>query len=107
MRTFDYESVSGKSHYWTDAGQGLFDLYFVRDKEKREVDFLVTRDKKPWLLVECKSQSKSPSPHLGYFSQHLKTPLNFQLVEDNSYDREFPFQSLRVLSYEKFFSGLV
>ena len=94
-------------HYWTDSGQGLFDLQFVRDKEKREIDFLVTRDRKPWILVECKSKSKTPSPYLGHFSSHLKTPLNFQLVEDNDYDREFPFQRLRILSYEKFFSGLV
>lgn len=33
---------------WTDLGFGKFDLGYLRDKEKREVDFVVTRDGKPW-----------------------------------------------------------
>ncbi len=41
-------------HFWTDFGFGQFDLYFIRDREKREVDFLVTKNKKPWFLVEAK-----------------------------------------------------
>jgi predicted AAA+ superfamily ATPase len=31
-------------HFWTDLGLGSYDLHFLRDKEKREVDFLVSRD---------------------------------------------------------------
>ena len=31
-------------HFWTDTGEGFFDLSFVRDKEKREVDFLIVKD---------------------------------------------------------------
>ena len=30
-------------HFWQDSGLGEYDLYFLRDKEKREVDFLVTK----------------------------------------------------------------
>ncbi|HCU25300.1 MAG TPA: hypothetical protein DF383_09795, partial [Deltaproteobacteria bacterium] len=40
--------------FGTDSGVGNFELFYVRDKEKREVDFLIVRDKKPWLLAECK-----------------------------------------------------
>jgi len=29
---------------WTDLGFGDFDLFYVRDRKKREVDFLVTKD---------------------------------------------------------------
>lgn len=42
--------------FWNDTGIGDFDLRFVRDLEKREVDFLILRDKKPWMLIECKLQ---------------------------------------------------
>jgi len=98
-------------HYWTDSGQGLFDLHFVRDKEKREVDFLIVRDKKPWVLIECKSNSKSLSPHLVHFADLLKTALNFQLVDSMDMDRTFPMripgQTMRIMSYEKFFSGWI
>ena len=94
-------------HFWTDTGTGLFDLSFVRDKEKREVDFLIIKDKKPWMLVECKSQSKNISPDLLYYSEQLKTPLNFQLVEENKYDKKHRIQNIRVMEYEKFFSSLI
>jgi uncharacterized protein len=91
--------------YWTDLGEGTFDLHFVRDKEKREVDFLITRQKKPWILIECKSNSLEPSKNLIYFSKILKTDMNFQLVEKQEHDRSWPHLNIRVLSYEKFFAG--
>ena len=94
-------------HFWTDTGEGLFELCFVRDKEKREVDFLVVRDKKAWMLIECKSQSKQISPHLIHYSKLLKTKLNFQLVDTKNYDKKHILSNTRVMSYEKFFSGLV
>ena len=94
-------------HFWTDTGEGFFELFFIRDKEKKEVDFLITKDKKPWALVECKSRSKNPSPHLFYYSKRLKTALNFQLVDDKKYGKKHRFQNIRVINYEKFFSGLV
>lgn len=34
-------------HFWTDAGLGKYDLFFIRDKDQREVDFIVTPDDEP------------------------------------------------------------
>lgn len=45
-------------HLWTDLGLGEYGLYYLRDKEKREVDFLVARNRKPWFLVEVKCSEK-------------------------------------------------
>ncbi len=94
-------------HFWTDIGEGFFDLFFVRDKQKREVDFLITRNKTPWMLVECKSRSKGLSSELLYYSKQLKTSLNFQLVDEEKYDKKHRLQNARVMGYEKFFSGLI
>ena len=94
-------------HFWTDTAQGEFGLFFLRDKEKREVDFLITRDKKPWMLVECKSRDKDISNGLLFYAEKLKTPLNVQLIDDEHYDKQYRFKNIRVLGYEKFFSGLV
>ena len=30
--------------YWTDAGEGDFQLRYLRNKEKQEIDFLIVRD---------------------------------------------------------------
>ena len=43
---------------WNDMGLGDFELGYLRDKEKREVDFLVARDGKPWFLVEVKQRDE-------------------------------------------------
>jgi len=77
------------------------------DLHKAErVQFRV-KDKKPWVLVECKSNSKNLSPHLLYYSEQLKTPLNFQLTANKNYDRKHCIPNIRVMDYEKFFSGLI
>ena len=67
---------------WTDLGLGKFDLGYLRDKEQHEVDFLVTRDGKPWFLVEVKQREGPLSPSLEYFQAQLKAPFAFQVVID-------------------------
>ncbi len=73
-------------HLWTDRGLGEYQLFFLRDKEKREVDFLVTKDKKPWFLVEAKaSPERALSKHLVYFMDKVKAPYAFQVVFDGAF----------------------
>ena len=38
-----------------------------RDVDKRKVDFVVLRDRKPLFAVECKTGEKALSPHIPYF----------------------------------------
>ena len=70
-------------HFWTDAGLGDFGLHYLRDKMQREVDFLVSKDGKPFMLVECKSSGKEPlSPALVYFKKTLDVPFAWQVCFD-------------------------
>ncbi|MEM3112720.1 MAG: DUF4143 domain-containing protein [Candidatus Anstonellales archaeon] len=39
---------------WTEWGWGTFGLFCVRTKDGRETDFLVTKDRKPLILIEGK-----------------------------------------------------
>lgn len=41
-------------HFWTDTGEGDFDLHYLRNKDQHEIDFLITLNKKPWICVEAK-----------------------------------------------------
>ena len=93
--------------YWTDLAYGEFDLRYVRNKEKREVDFLILKDQKPWILIECKSDDVSPHQGLGYFGDLLNVEHRFQLVSRENFDRSYPAYKTRILSYEKFFSNWV
>jgi len=39
---------------WTDAGIAAFEMYFIRDRDGKETDFLILRDHEPWLMLETK-----------------------------------------------------
>jgi uncharacterized protein len=54
-----------------DWGQEKLGLHFIRDKEKREVDFLLTLENAPQLLIEAKLSNPQPSAALHYFSEKL------------------------------------
>ncbi len=67
---------------WNDLGLGRFELGYLRDKEKREVDFVVVRDGEPWFLAEVKHRAEAVGPSLGYFQEQLAAPFAFQVVVD-------------------------
>jgi predicted AAA+ superfamily ATPase len=67
---------------WTDLGLGSFELRYLRDKLKREVDFLVVRNRKPWFLVEVKCSERNLSPSLAHFQSQTRAPHAFQAVLD-------------------------
>ena len=71
------------TQFWTETGRGSFALHFVRDKEKRNVDFLVVRDGSPWILIEVKSSRRiALSPHLEYYKEKLGVPHAVQIAFD-------------------------
>ena len=70
---------------WTDLGLGTFELRYLRDKLKREVDFLVVRDRKPWFLVEVKTRDTALSNSLPYFQKATKAKHAFQTVIELPY----------------------
>jgi len=69
--------------FWTDTGLGEYHLHFIRDKEKREVDFLVVKNGNPWFLVEVKSTGRQRlSRSLLRFHDMLAAPHAFQIAPD-------------------------
>lgn len=67
-------------HYWTDTGEGSFELFYIRNKEKQEIDFLIVKDKRPWLPVEAKLRDTKPSPHWKKFLNVLPCKRGIQIV---------------------------
>ena len=59
---------------WTDLGEGNVDLFYIRDRDGREVDFMLTKDNKPWFLVEAKLSDSRISDSLKFFSNRLGIP---------------------------------
>ena len=78
---------------WNDLGLGDFELAYIRDKEKREVDLLVVRDGQPWILAEVKHGDDSMSPHLRFYQERLGAPFAFQVTVDADYVDRSCFES--------------
>jgi uncharacterized protein len=98
------------AHFWSDMGLGNYKLWFLRDKNKREVDFLVTRNEVPWVLVEAKlSQKSSLNPNLFYYQKKLKAAHAFQVVCRMNYIQKdcFQRQTPTIVPAETFLSQLV
>ncbi len=93
---------------WNDVGYGDFQLQYWRDKEKREVDFVITRSRKPVVLVECKAGDGEPSPHLSYLSRLLGAIPAIQLVDRPGLDRRYrnPQAPLRIAYAPAWLAGL-
>ena len=96
--------------WWQDQGFGEYGLYFLRTKDKREVDFLVTENNKPWFMVEVKSSKSRPlSKQLEYFKTRIGAQHAFQIMMDadfedtNCFDYSYPIR----VSARSFLSQLV
>lgn len=88
-----------------DAQGHKAQLHYIRNLEQREVDFLVTIDRKPWFCVEVKATAKNMVPSLKYFGERLRIPFMYQVVKEEDVDCRK--DDIRIISADKFLSGLV
>ena len=73
------------TQFWSDYGFGKYEIYFLRDKDKKEVDFLITRDETPWILIEVKQTQQPLSSSLLYFQKQVNAEHIFQVTIDMPY----------------------
>jgi predicted AAA+ superfamily ATPase len=95
-------------HAWTDCALGEFDLFYVRDKQKREVDFLVTQDRKPFALIEVKSGHSQPTDSLVYFQKVLQPKFCIQVVRDEKLEKPklIQYPGIELMSVKRFLGSL-
>lgn len=92
-------------HYLNDVDGYKTELFFLRDIDGREVDFLVTDGGKPWFAVEVKSSAQDVSKSLTYYGHKLDVPFLYQVVDERNID--IRKDKIRILSMEKFLLSLV
>jgi hypothetical protein len=76
----------------------------VRDKERREVDFLIEIDHKLDRLVEVKTSEDSLSPGLHYFQRRLNPRESIQLVQNLA--RPKTVHGISIVSAANWLAGL-
>lgn len=66
--------------YLTDSGEGHFELRYLKDKEKFEIDFLLLWNKKVFLPIEVKLTDETPSCSWEKLMRQLHCSYGVQLV---------------------------
>ena len=86
-------------HFMEDTEGHRMDLRFLRDTDRREVDFVVIRDNEPLFAVECKTGERSPSPAIAYFRQRTRIADFYQV---HLGERDYVANGTRVLPFRAF-----
>jgi predicted AAA+ superfamily ATPase len=68
--------------FMEDRSGDRFELCYLRDKEGREVDFVVVKNKRPIELIEAKWRDDSISKSLAYYAERLKPDRALQIVAE-------------------------
>lgn len=71
-------------------------LHFIRDRDGREVDFAIKKDRKIECLIEVKLGENQVSQQLEYFSEKLKPAQSVQVVMNIK--REYKANKMQVVS---------
>ena len=79
------------------------ELCFYRDSSKREIDFIVMKNRRPLFAVECKTSDVSLADNIKFFSNRLPIPLYYQVHLGNKHVeiKEFKAEILPFTELEK------
>lgn len=88
-------------HFIENTEGHPMELRYLRDTDKREVDFVVVKNGRPLFAVECKLSDREVPPSIPYFSERLKIR-RFYFVHMGKKDFEHATLPVRILPFNKF-----
>ncbi|MBN1524296.1 MAG: ATP-binding protein [Spirochaetales bacterium] len=93
-------------HYQHDIFGIRCELFYLRDREKREVDFLLTWNEAPWMLIESKLNKPDNVKNINYFSQKLKVPWSYVVTFSEDADYIDKQTKCRIVPASKFLMAM-
>lgn len=93
-------------HAHQDAHGTRVELHYLRDLEKREVDFLVTWEGEPWVAVETRLSGGGGLKPLRYFADRLGVQHRYLVTMDDAQDYEDRATGVRVVPASRFLMAL-
>ena len=84
-------SLLKNNHFYEDCWGQRRGLYYLQNKNKNEIDFLLTRDARPTHMIECKWSDGALSSSFDVFSKALPPEVKkIQLVKESVRERSLP-----------------
>lgn len=94
-------------HAWSEQGYGRWETYYLRDQDRREVDFLICKDLKPIALIEAKLSFQPWPAGLTHYCRQLNVP-GFLVYQSNANDQTRRNADLGwTLPSSRFLKGLI
>ena len=93
------------AHFKKDTVGENWNVFYLRDKEQREVDFVVTLNRRVHWLIEVKASDAAVSNGLKYYTEKLRPQESLQLVLD--LDRAQEKAGIRILPLGKWLEALL
>jgi predicted AAA+ superfamily ATPase len=87
-------------HFRQDREGHRMELRFLRDIDRRELDFVVLEDRKPIFAVECKTGQGSLSRHIPYFRARTSIPKFYQVHLGT--EHKSPMEGVQILPFVEF-----
>jgi uncharacterized protein len=87
-----------------DAAGESWEMFYLRDKDSREVDFVVTFNRRVHWLIEVKASDSNPGTSLRYYTAKLRPQESMQLVLN--LDRPQEKSGIKILPLGKWLEGL-
>ena len=91
-------------HFLQDTKGIDINLYYFRDIEKREIDFVIVQDKKPLAFIEAKISDTKPTTSLNYIRQKFPNARIIQVLLEN--DLHSDYRGIEIMGAKKFLSEL-
>jgi predicted AAA+ superfamily ATPase len=92
-------------HFLEDSEGHAVGLHYLRDRDGREVDFVVTWKRRPWFAVEVKVSETRIDPAIVYFRERLGIPWAYQVTLEGT--RDFVEDGVRVVPASRLLAALV
>ncbi|MBW6487056.1 MAG: DUF4143 domain-containing protein, partial [Syntrophobacterales bacterium] len=79
-----------ETHFREDCLGEKWDVFYIRNKEGRAIDFFLTREYSPSLMVEVKWAGEERSPNFAFFDKYLAGTRKIQIVKELKREKTYP-----------------
>lgn len=77
-------------HYLEDCYGEQLEVYYLKTKDGREIDFLITKNDSPFLMIEVKWADNHPSRNFNIFNKYFPRVKKIQIVGKIDREKTYP-----------------
>ena len=77
-------------HYIEDCYGEQAQIYYLKTKDSREIDFFITRNEAPFLMIEVKWADSAPSRNFSIFGKRFPGAKKVQIVKKLDREKTYP-----------------